>query len=325
MSELLHSAKTAGSPGTDKTDLTTCRSVRGHRGRTTDVLVVTTSERVLHWVLRHTPNLGPAVAFDGVLVVGAPGLKERLVRASASGNDSDLRPGVGGHGFLPSRGKSKAGCLGLLVVGDDHGEAAGSASEGAAVSRFAFDVADDGALRHGLEWEDVADGQIGLLSAVHELTGVHPLGCEHELRIALEFVGIQELDLGHGGTTTGVMQNFFHDPANVASAFRVVDGAELDGALAGAHVGFEDGGLALSLCLLHEGAIGVHRANHNDWILDPMRWGCIIHRPRERVTEMASHHRIGSPAVETIDVAEEHRRIEDHNFDSVRDSRMDGL
>ena len=135
-------------------------------------------------------------------------------------------------------------------MGDDDGEATGSASERTPIADLGLDVADDGTLRHLLQRQHITDIQRRLLPAVDELSRVHPLGRDHQLRIALETVRVQELDLGHGSAAAGIVEDFLDDAADVASAFGVVDRTELDGTLASSGVRLEDGRLTLSLCLL---------------------------------------------------------------------------
>mmetsp|Transcript_21967 Transcript_21967/g.47881 ORF Transcript_21967/g.47881 Transcript_21967/m.47881 type:complete len:172 (-) Transcript_21967:235-750(-) len=113
-----------------------------------------------------------------------------------------------------------------------------------------LDVADDGTLGDGAEGKDVAYVESGLLTAVDELAGVHALGGDEELGVALVPVGVKELDLGDGRTTTGIMDDLLDDATDVAVLLGVVDGTELHGTLAGADVSLEDGGLTLTLGLL---------------------------------------------------------------------------
>ena len=53
----------------------------------TDVLVVTTTMRVLHRVHCHTADLWPTVALDPVLMVCTASLEHWFVKASTSGDD----------------------------------------------------------------------------------------------------------------------------------------------------------------------------------------------------------------------------------------------
>ena len=57
LTKLLDSAKTSSTPGTDKTDLTTSRSLLADSGGTTNVLVVTSSVGMLDGVHSNTTNL----------------------------------------------------------------------------------------------------------------------------------------------------------------------------------------------------------------------------------------------------------------------------
>lgn len=233
------------------------------------MLVVTTTVGMLDGVLSNTTDLGPAVALDGVLVVSTASLEKGLVGTSATGDDTDLGTDVGLDGLLTAGGETKTGGALVIVVGDDDGEAAGATGEGTTVTNIGLDVADDGTLGDGGEGKDVAALKGGLLAAVDELAGVHALGGDEELGVALVTVGVQELNLGDGSTTTGVMDDVLDDAADVAVLLGVVNGTKLHGALAGAGVSVEDGGLALTLGLLvssvishSEQEVSTLRSNH---------------------------------------------------------------
>lgn len=249
LSKLLHTTKPSRTPSTNQTHLSTGGRLPAHRRRTTNVLMVTTTKGMLYWIFRHSTNLGPAVPFDGILVKGPSGLEERLVGTSASGHDTDLCTHVGGDGLFPSRGQAQTCGALVVIVRDDHGKASRSASKGTAIAHLGLNVAYNGTLGNLLQWQYIANGQRCLLSTVNELTSVHPLGGYHELGIAFEAIGIEELNLGHGGATSRIMEDFLDDTADVAATFGVVNGPELDGTLARAGVCLEDGRLTLALGL----------------------------------------------------------------------------
>jgi len=215
------------------------------------VLVVSTSEGMLHRVLCHTTNLGPAVALDSILVVGTSSLQEGLVGTSSTGDNTDLSTDSGRDSLLSTRWKTETGGTLFIIMGDDHGEAARSTGESTAIANLGLNVAHNGTLGNLLQRQHISNVQSGLLSAVDELSSVHTLSGDHELGIALETVGVQELDLGDGRTSSWVMKNFLDDSADVATTLSIVDGTKLDGSLARARVGLEDRGLTLSLCLLY--------------------------------------------------------------------------
>jgi hypothetical protein len=60
-------------------------------------------------------------------------------------------------------------------------------------------------------------------------------------------VGVTELDLGEGGTTTGVVDNLLDDSTDVTGTLGEVKGAQLGGALAQTSVRLEDSSGTLTL------------------------------------------------------------------------------
>mmetsp|Transcript_11239 Transcript_11239/g.24792 ORF Transcript_11239/g.24792 Transcript_11239/m.24792 type:complete len:214 (-) Transcript_11239:30-671(-) len=204
---------------------------------------------MLHRILSHSPNLGPAVPLNGVLVVGTSSLEEGLIGTSTSGDNSDLGTDVGRDGLLSSRGKTETGGSLVLIVRDDNCEASRSTGEGTTVTDLGLNVADDGSLGHLLQRKNISAVQGSLLTTVNELSSVHTLGRNHKLSVTLETVSVQELNLSNGSSPTRIMENLLHNAADVSTTLGVVDGTELDGSLTGAGVCLEDGGLTLSLGL----------------------------------------------------------------------------
>ena len=82
-------AQTAGASSGDQTDLATRRTEAVLRRRVTNVLVVTTTVRVLDGVHGDTAHLRPRVTLGLVLVPRATCLQHWLVDAAAAGNDAD--------------------------------------------------------------------------------------------------------------------------------------------------------------------------------------------------------------------------------------------
>ena len=58
-------------------------------------------------------------------------------------------------------------------MGDHGGIVAGGPGELAAITSLLLKVAHDGSLGHVADGHHVADGKVGLLAAVHELSSVH--------------------------------------------------------------------------------------------------------------------------------------------------------
>lgn len=226
------------------------------------MLVVTTTEWMLHRVLSHTTNLGPTVSFDSILVVGTSSLEERLVGTATSSYNTNLGTHLGAHSFLSTRWETKTCGSFVVVVRDDNGETSRPTRKGSAIADFRFDVAHNGSLWYLLEGENVSASQCGLLPAVDELAGVHALSGNHKFSVALVAIGVQELNLGHRRSTSRIVEDLFDDTTDIAATFRVVDGTKFDSALASAYVGFEDGGFTPSLGLNHQGP---HDWFHESW------------------------------------------------------------
>lgn len=213
------------------------------------MLMVTTTKGMLYGVLGHTTDLGPAIAFDSVFVIGGTGFEHGFIGTAPTSNDSDLSPDGGGHRFLAAAGQSETRGTLFIVVGDDDGEAARPASQGPAITQSVLHVTHHRSFGHFGEGQDVPHGERGLFPAVHELSGVHALRAHQQLVIALVFVGVTELDLGHGGAAAGVVKDFLHHAPNVSVFLRIVQSSELDRTFPSPNMRLEDGCFTLTLGL----------------------------------------------------------------------------
>jgi len=213
------------------------------------MLMVTTSMGMLYGILSHTTNLRPAVALDGILVVGSSGLQQRLIGTTTSGDNSDLGTDVGWDGLLTSGRKSKLGGSLLIVVGDNNGVGTGATGESTTVSGFGFDVANNGSLGNRSQGQDVTAGKAGLLTAVDELSAVHTFRTQEQFIVTLVSVLVDKLHTADWGTSTGVVHNFLDGTSEVTLLLSIIKRSKLDRSLSGAGVRLEDRRLTLSLCL----------------------------------------------------------------------------
>ncbi len=93
------SSNETGSSGGNETSLLTARSVSGDGGGVTDVLLVTTTMRVIHGVHGNTSNSGPGTSALGLpSVVGVSGLADGLVSSATTGNEADHSSAGSGDG-----------------------------------------------------------------------------------------------------------------------------------------------------------------------------------------------------------------------------------
>merc|ERR1712224_1024201 len=111
---LASSTQDTGTAGGNQTDLLTSRSLAGGGGGVTDVLMVTTTVRMLDGIHRGTTDLRPGVALDLELVVVVTGLEHRLLEATATSDDTDHGTCVGGHGLASTGWKTDTSLLAIF-------------------------------------------------------------------------------------------------------------------------------------------------------------------------------------------------------------------
>ena len=114
-------------------------------------------------------------------------------------------------------------------------------TEGKQIPDLMLEVANNAALRHLADRQNVANSQLRLLAAVNELTSVHALGGYEKLLLQTMLVAVAELNNGEGGTTTRIVNNVLDDTLHVSVALSKVERAELGSALPVLGVGLENG------------------------------------------------------------------------------------
>mmetsp|Transcript_33631 Transcript_33631/g.52950 ORF Transcript_33631/g.52950 Transcript_33631/m.52950 type:complete len:217 (-) Transcript_33631:509-1159(-) len=159
VSSLLNTTQAAGAAGGNETALLTSRADSASGRRVTNVLMVTTTVRMLHRVHGHTSHLGPLVSLHTVFVEGGTSLQQRLVSAATAGNDADHASAQGRQGLLSTGRQTDAGGSLVLVVGDDDGVITRALHELSSVTSILLQVAAHCTLGHLTEGKDVANGQ----------------------------------------------------------------------------------------------------------------------------------------------------------------------
>jgi hypothetical protein len=179
--DLLGTTLDTGPSGGDLTNLGTRGLVSLDSGWVTNVLVVTTTVRMLNRVHGTTTDLWPFVTLGLELVVSGTCLQEWFVDTTTTSNQTNHSTGNRVNGLLLARRELDTGFASIWVVCDDGAVVAGASCEDTTVTSLCFDVANDGALWHGIEREDVSDVQGSLLTGVNELTSGHTFGADEGL------------------------------------------------------------------------------------------------------------------------------------------------
>lgn len=227
-SQRLSSSLASSSSGSNETDLLTRNSVTGDSGRVTNVLMVTTSMRMVNRVHSNTTSTRPDLSSLGLesVVVGTS-LQDGLLCSATGGNDTDHTTAEGVDGLLASRWELDAGGAIFEVVGHNDSGFTRSAGEGSSVSDLGLHVGDDCTLGQFTDGQNVSDGHLSVLSNVDELASVHSLACQEELIVLLVFDLVTELDTCNGSSTSRIMLNGTHNSLHVAMTLKVVQSAML--------------------------------------------------------------------------------------------------
>lgn len=173
--------------------------------------------------------------------------QERFVGSSSTSNNTNHSTGAALDDLLGTRWELDTGLALLRVVSDNSNVVSGGTSQRTTVTCLLLNVGDNGTFWNRSEREDVSDCEVGVLSSVDELTGVHSLVGDESLGVELESVWIAENDLGEGSTTSWVVNDVLYDTTDVAVSLSIIESSELSGCLVQSGVGREDRAAALSL------------------------------------------------------------------------------
>mmetsp|Transcript_3137 Transcript_3137/g.19348 ORF Transcript_3137/g.19348 Transcript_3137/m.19348 type:complete len:324 (+) Transcript_3137:370-1341(+) len=216
-----------------------------------NVLMVTTTMGMLHRVHCHTSNLGPAVPLHLVLVVCVSCFQQWLFCTTTASNLSDGCASINRHNFLHTGWKLDTGNPCLRVVRDDNGVVTRATCELSAVSCTLLHVADNRTFWHLSDWQGVSHRQVGLLTTVHELSGVHALRRDDLLLLFLVTDGVAEGHPCKRSTTSRIMDDLRHHALDVPIAFAEVQLAQLGWAFSVGVVTLEHASITLTLSADH--------------------------------------------------------------------------
>lgn len=228
------------SSGGDETDLLTWNGRSGHSTGLSDMLVVTSSVRVVYGVHGNTTGSWPAVPLDLEFVVSSSSLEHWLVDSATSCTDTDHTSGSRRDNLLGTRWELQSSLSSVWVVSDNDNIVSGCSSERTTVSHLLLNIRGDGTLWHGSERKDVSDVKGSLLSGIDELTGVHAFVCNECLGSELVLVWITEDNLGQRSTTTRVVDDVLDYSPDVTMSLGVIEGSELGSTFTKSRVRLED-------------------------------------------------------------------------------------
>jgi len=119
--DLLCTTKQTGASGGDETDFLSGARVTGDRRCVTNVLMITTTVRVINGVHGHTASLRPRVPLGPVLMEGPASLEQGLIDPATTSNDANRGSRVAGDNLFGAAGKLEAGLAFVVVMANDDG------------------------------------------------------------------------------------------------------------------------------------------------------------------------------------------------------------
>jgi len=239
-------SNSTGSSGGNETDLSTRRSISTDSRRNTDVLLVTTTERMVNGVHGNSSNLRPSLSESLHLVEDSTSLKDRLINSFTGGDETDHSSGFTGKGLSGTGGKLDSSLAQIIGVTDDNGRSTRASSELTLITGLVFNVTDGSTFGNLVDGKDVTSSQRSLGTSVDELTSVHSFNSDEVVVSESVLIRVSEDDLSKGSSTTGIMDDLSDNTLNVTISFSEIEDSESSGGDSVMLVGLEDGVLLTS-------------------------------------------------------------------------------
>ena len=161
MENLSTTSDETSSSSSDKTALLSSGAVSSDSRWVTNMLMVTSTMRMLDWVHSDTSDSWPVLSLSSGLEPGVSGLEEWLVGSLTTSDDSNHGSAGSNDGLSGTGWKSDSGLLTIIGVTNDDSGSSGGSGERASISELSLTVGDDGTLWHAVNWKDVSNREGG--------------------------------------------------------------------------------------------------------------------------------------------------------------------
>ena len=129
LDDLSATSDETSSSGCNKTDFLTSGLVTAGSGWVTNMLMVTTTVRMLDWVHGDTSHSWPVVSLSLLLIPSSVSLQQWLLSSLASSANANHGSAATDDGLSGSRWKSDSGLLSIIGVTNDDGGGTGCSGE----------------------------------------------------------------------------------------------------------------------------------------------------------------------------------------------------
>lgn len=145
------SDKTSSSSG-DETDFLSMRGISANSGRMTNMLLVTTTMRMIYGIHSHSSNSWPASPLRFVFVILATSLANWLIGSSTSSTNSYHSSAIPWNGSSAATWESNSGLSSIISVTDDNSWCSTCSCERSSVSCLSFTIWNDSSFRKEVHW-----------------------------------------------------------------------------------------------------------------------------------------------------------------------------
>lgn len=233
-------SNSTGSSGGNETDLSTGRSISTNSRWDTDVLLITTTERMVNGIHGNSSNSRPSLSQSLHLVVNSTSLKDGLINSFSGGDEANHSSGITGKGLSSTGRKLDSGLAQIIRVTNDDGGGTGASGELSLITRLVFDVTDGSTFGDLIDGKDVTGGEGSLVTSIDELTSVHSFNGKEMVVLKSVLIGVSEDDLSKGSSTSGVMDDLSDDTLDVTISFSEIEDSESSGSDSVMLVSLED-------------------------------------------------------------------------------------
>jgi len=154
---LLSSSNETSSSGSDESYFLTVRCISGHSWWMSNMLLITTTMRMIYGVHSNTSNSGPSSTLCLVFVVLTTGLANWLVGSSTSSTYSNHGSAVTWNSSSATTWKSDSCLSSIIWVTDNDCWGSTGSSEWSSVSCLSFTVGNNGTFGEKVDGQDIAD------------------------------------------------------------------------------------------------------------------------------------------------------------------------
>ena len=157
LDDLSSSSDETSSSSGNKTSFLTSGNISSDSRWMTNMLMVTTTMRMLNWVHCNTSNSWPVVSLSLGLEPGVGSLKKWLIGSLSTGNHANHSSAWSEDGLSGSWWESDSWLLAIIGVTDDNGWGSWGSGEWSSISHFTFAVGDNSSFWHRGNWENVTN------------------------------------------------------------------------------------------------------------------------------------------------------------------------